>query len=125
MPIDYDHVMGLKSEDEPFSYSDQGTLLYALGVGLGRDPLNPTELEYVFERDVLRTVPSMAAVLGRVAILKDCGYDYSRVLHGEQKLVLHRPLPAAADLLVDTRVVEAYDKGALIIVKLSCSVPSL
>ena len=53
-------------------------------------------------------------MLGRVAILKDCGYDYSRVLHGEQKLVLHRPLPPAADLLVDTRVVEAYDKGALI-----------
>ena len=100
MPIDYDHVMGLKSEDEPFSYSDQGTLLYALGVGLGRDPLNPTELEYVFERDVLRTVPSMAAVLGRVAILKDCGYDYSRVKNTIQN-GRTKKRPAAPPLTVD------------------------
>ena len=112
MPINYDHIMGLKQQDVPYSYGDQETMLYSLGVGLGRDPLDEAELDFVFERDTLRTVPSMASVLGRIPLLKDCGYDYTRVLHGEQKLSLHRPLPAAAELLVDARVIEAYDKGA-------------
>ena len=112
MAISYDHLMGLKQHDVPFSYGDQETMLYSLGVGLGRDPLDEAELDFVFERGSLRTVPSMAAVLGRIPILKDCGYDYTRVLHGEQKLTLHRPLPATGELLVDARVVEAYDKGA-------------
>ena len=53
----------------------------------------------------------MASILANVPVLKDCGWDYSRVLHGEEGLVLHRPLPPAADLVVDARVVEAYDKG--------------
>ena len=112
MPIIYEHVMSLNQRDVPITYGDQEVLLYALGVGLGRNPLDEAELDYVFERDVVKTVPSMAAVLGRVALLKDCGYDYTRVLHGEQKLTLHRPLPASAELLVDARVIEAYDKGA-------------
>lgn len=111
MSIDYDHVMGLTCENVPVSYGDQDVLLYALGVGMGRDPLDDSELDYVFERGELKTVPSMGAVLGRVPLLQNCGYDYSRVLHGEQKLTLHSPLPARADLLVDGRVIEAYDKG--------------
>ena len=123
MPINYDQIMGLKCENVVLSYGDQEVLLYALSVGLGRNPLDKAELEYVFENGNLKTVPSMAAILGRVPLLKDCGYDYSRVLHGEQKLTLHRPLPARAELLVDGRVIEAYDKGpdkgALIYIELS------
>jgi len=57
-------------------------------------------------------VPSMATVLARVPLLKDCGYDYTKVVHGEQRLTLHRPLPAEGELVADARVTEAYDKGA-------------
>jgi len=111
MAIDYDHIMSLTSEGNEFSYGDRETMLYALGVGMGRDPLDDVELAYVFERETLKTVPTMAAVLSRIPLLKDCGYDYSKVLHGEQRLVLHRPLPPEADIIADARVVEAYDKG--------------
>jgi len=34
------------------------------------------------------------------------------VLHGEQRLTLHRPLPQEGELIADSRVTEAYDKGA-------------
>ena len=112
MAIDYQHIMSLKAEGQTSQYRDQETMLYALGVGMGRDPLDETELDFVFERDELRTVPSMASVVAREPLLQDCGWDYSKVLHGEQSLVLHRPLPAAADLIADAHVVEAYDKGA-------------
>ena len=75
--IDYRHLMNLKREGERFSYTDRETMLYAVSIGMGRDPLDPNELAYVFERPVFRTVPTMATVLTRIALLKDCGYDYS------------------------------------------------
>lgn len=129
MAIDYDHLMSLQAMDQLFSYSDRESLLYALSVGLGRDPLNERELEYVFERGHLKTVPTMAAVLGRGgALLRDCGWDYTKVLHAEQKLKLHQPLPSEADLLIDSCVKEAYDKGkekgALIYVESSARLAS-
>jgi len=110
--IDYENLMSLKREGERFSYSDRETLLYAVSVGMGRDPLAAAELPYVFESPALKTVPSQATVLTRSALLKDCGYDYTKVVHGEQRLTLHRPLPPHADLVADARVVAAYDKGA-------------
>ena len=48
---------------------------------------------------------------GRGSLLADCGWDYSQVLHGEQRLELYRPLPPTGELIADARVVEAYDKG--------------
>jgi hypothetical protein len=111
MTMNYDHVMSLKQEGREFSYGDRETMLYALGVGFGRDPLDEKELDYVFEGNALKTVPSMAVVLTRGSLLADCGWDYSQVLHGEQRLELYRPLPPTGELIADARVVEAYDKG--------------
>lgn len=112
MAIDYDHLMSLTSEGERFSYGDRETMLYALGVGMGRDPLAAKELPYVYEKD-LKTVPTMATVIAWGAgPLRDSGINYLMVVHGEQKLTLHQPLPAAADIIADSRVVGAWDKGA-------------
>jgi len=110
--IVYEKLMGLKRAGERFSYTDRDTMLYAVSVGMGRDPLDAQELPFVYEKAALKTVPSMATVLARIALLKDCGYDYTKVVHGEQCLTMHRPLPPQADILADARVVAAYDKGA-------------
>ena len=112
MALNYDKLMGLKREGERFRYSDRETMLYAIGIGMGVDPLDRNELPFVFEQGGLKTVPTMASVLTRVALLKDCGYDYTKVVHGEQHLTLHRPLPPEGELLASARVTEAYDKGA-------------
>ena len=112
MALNYEHLMSLKRDGERFSYGDRETMLYALGIGMGADPLNHDELPFVFEQPALKTVPTMASVLTRVALLKDCGYDYTKVVHGEQRLVLHRSLPPQGELIASARVTEAYDKGA-------------
>ncbi len=111
MAIDYDKLINLKSEGNRFNYSDRETMLYAIGVGMGRDPYDENELPYVFEKDTLKTVPSMATILTRMPLLKDCGYDYTKVVHGEQRLTLHTDLPPEGELIADARVAEAYDKG--------------
>ncbi len=111
MAMNYDHVMSLREEGREFSYGDRETMLYALGVGFGQDALDERELDFVFEQDTLKTVPSMAVVLTRGNLTADIGWDYTKVLHGEQRLELYRPLPPEGELIADARVAEAYDKG--------------
>lgn len=87
-------------------------MLYALSAGLGRDPLNADELVYVSDHNgALRTMPSMATVLVPDMFPPDLGWDYSQVLHAEQRLTLFRTLPVAADLLINKRIVDIFDRG--------------
>lgn len=117
MPITYDHIMSLKSDGDEFSYSDKETMLYALGVGFGRDPMNEAELPFVYEKDLnpknLRTVPTMATVLAwGQGTMRNSGINYLMVVHGEQRVTMHRPLPPSGTIIADERVIGAFDKGA-------------
>src|SRR5579862_2720780 len=97
------------------SYTQRDTMLYALGIGFGADPLDRTQLQFIYEKH-LRAVPSMAAVLGAPggASWRDesMGIDWLRVVHGEQRVRLFGPLPVAATLDATSRIVSLTDKGA-------------
>ena len=111
MALDYDAVMNLVSRGEESSYTDRDTMLYALGVGFGRDPMNADELPFVYENG-LKTVPTMASVIGFGGnLLGKVGLNYLMIVHGEQRLTVHKPLPVAADLVTDERVAGLFDKG--------------
>jgi len=113
MPIDYDKLMSLKSEGEEFTYTDRETMLYALGVGMGRDPMDETELKYVYEYPDMRTVPTMATVIAwGQRTLSQADLNWLMIVHGEQRLELHRPLPKAATIVANGKVIGAVDKGA-------------
>jgi len=113
MPINYDLLMSLKSEGDEFTYTDRETMLYALGVGMGRDPMDEKELKYVYETPDMRTVPTMATVIswGQSTLAK-ADLNWLMIVHGEQRLELHKPLPAAATIVANGKVVGAVDKGA-------------
>lgn len=112
MALDYDTLMSKVETDLPFSYTDADTMLYALSVGMGTDPLDERELDYVYEQGAsLKTVPTLATVLVPEMFPVGLGWDYSQILHSEQRLRLFRPLPPSADLLVNKRVVDAFDRG--------------
>ena len=111
MAINYDKLMSLKAEGQEFSYGDRETMLYALGIGFGRDPMDEKELPFVYEKN-LKTVPTLATVVAWGAgAIGDSGINYAMVVHGEQRLKLYKPLPIAAKLSADSRVVGAWDKG--------------
>ncbi|HEY1961686.1 MAG TPA: MaoC/PaaZ C-terminal domain-containing protein [Rhizomicrobium sp.] len=111
MPIIYDELMQLKSEGQEFSYLERETMLYALGIGFMRDPMNAKELPFVYENG-LRAVPTMATVIAfGQSLVGRSGINYLMVVHGEQRLTLHKPLPAYGEIVSDERVVGAYDKG--------------
>ena len=112
MALNYDELMATSVVDLPHSYSDTHSILYAVSVGMGRDPVRPQELPYVFEQGApLQTMPSMATVLVPDMFPPDLGWDFSQVLHVEQRLELYRPLPPAGDLLINKRIAAAYDRG--------------
>lgn len=104
--------MSLRSRSEAVSYTDRETLLYALSIGLGRDPGNRHELPYVSEHAGLRALPTLASVLVPGGLLEDCGWDSARVIHQAESLTLERPLDEAGSLLVDSAVVSVVDQGA-------------
>ena len=121
MVLKYDELMQAGSKNVAASYGDRETMLYALGIGFMRDPLNKDELPFVYENG-LKTVPTMATVIGwaSAGLVLRLGLNYMLVVHGEQRLKLHKALPQAADVVFDERVAGAYDKGdkgALILIE--------
>ncbi len=89
-------------------------ILYALGVGLGADPMDERQLRFAYE-DGLLALPTQAITLTYPALLdayEQAGIVPHRVLHGEQQFALTRPLPTAAHLEGETRVTQLRDKGA-------------
>lgn len=111
MATTYEQLVAHRKTDMPFSYTRRDTMLYALSVGMGRNPLDQRDLQYVFEQNPLRTLPTQACVVARTALLINAGLDRAKVLHGEQRLVVHKPLPAEASLLANSWVGEVVDKG--------------
>jgi len=111
MPIDPDALLATVLSDVPVSYAERDAMLYALGVGLGSDPLDPRELPYVFEQRGLRIVPSMASMLIPDTIVAGTGCDLSQMLHRSQTLELFRPLLPSGKLLANQRVVAVADRG--------------
>jgi len=113
MSLNYEKVMASGVTDLKTSYGDTETMLYAQSIGFGRDAVDRKELPYVYEQGAaLRTVPTLASAIVPDMFPPDLGWDYGQVLHVEQRLTLFRPLPPAAELLLDKRVVEVFDRGA-------------
>jgi acyl dehydratase len=114
MTIVYDKLMGLQIEPAEQAYDARDTMLYALGVGLGHDPVNDDELAFVYEKN-LKVLPTMATVIassGSLARHPDSGINWVMVVNGEQGFTLHRPLRAQDTVIGHTRIVEVIDKGA-------------
>ena len=112
MAVTYDGLMATKPLDKRFGYGERECMLYAVGVGMGQDPMDRAELAFVYEKD-LKVMPSMATVIAwDDSVIFDTGVDAPRVVHGEQRIALHRPLPRAAEISSRTRIREVYDKGA-------------
>ena len=91
MPIQYPAVLDLKEEGRHFSWTERDTMLYALAIGMGADPLEHRELPFVYEKG-LRAVPTFAAVAawGAGIAPERIGLNRGKTLHGEEALIVHQ-----------------------------------
>ena len=111
MPANRDTLLALGGADRRFSYAKRDTLLYALGCGLGSDPCDPRQLRFTYEKDLL-AFPTLVCVLtAGFDTLAGSGVDYAQVVHAEQRLQIHAPLPAEGEVTARWAVDEVVDKG--------------
>lgn len=119
MPIFYPDILDQGTKPRTFSYTDKDVMLYALGVGLGADPMDETELAFVYEKG-LKVVPTAATVLAGRGVSEPLptkpGHrqsqpNYLMLVHGEQKVELHKPLPPSGTFTTESRTIGAFDKG--------------
>ena len=112
--MDYQLIKNWSFPEVDQTYSVKDSILYALGIGFGHEPTNPDHLKYVYEQD-LQAFPTMAVVLGYPGFwMKDplAGINWVKLVHGEQRLDIHRPLPASGRVIGRTRISHVIDKGA-------------
>ena len=94
-------------------YTGRDAILYALGVGLGRDPVDPTDLAFLDER-TLTVLPTFAVTLASPGMwLRDprFGIDFSRLVHVEQDATFHAALPQEGEIVGTARVASLADRG--------------
>lgn len=102
-------LIGQEFGPTPFTYTEDDMILYALGIGAGVE----TELDFVYEKS-LKVFPTFAVIpptAGGMEFINTMGMNLFHLLHGEQKIELHAPIPASGTLYSTSKVDSIYDKG--------------
>lgn len=113
MAIDPDYLTSRQFPTITETYNEKDCMLYALGVGMGQDPLDRNCLPFVYEKS-LKVMPSQPVVMahpGFWAAERDIDLDWVQLLQTEQELIIHQPFPSAGTVEATTRLTEVIDKG--------------
>jgi len=108
-------LVGVPGEPAERSWDSKDALLYAVGVGAGLgDPLQ--ELEFTTENSEgieQQVLPTYAVLIAQGRTSGQLGdFDRAMVVHAEQAVELHRPLPVAGTVRTTSTVTGIYDKGS-------------
>ena len=124
MPINPD-AAGSVGQPAEFSWTSKDSLLYAMGVGAGVSDPTGFELEFTTENsnDVTqRALPTQVVVMGGGSTPGFGDFNPVHLLHAEQAITLHQPVPAAGTAVATGRVGPIYDKGKAALVYLETDV---
>ncbi|MHB1786898.1 MAG: MaoC/PaaZ C-terminal domain-containing protein [Acidimicrobiales bacterium] len=115
MPIDVAKVNGAELTKSESSWEVDDVILYHLGVGAGVPPTAEGELEYTYEGK-LKVLPSFAVTpafgaIASVIMADGMSINPMMVLHGEQAITVHKPLPTSAEVSTTAKVTDIFDKG--------------
>jgi acyl dehydratase len=94
-------------------YSAKDSILYALGLGFGDRPVDPTHLQFVYENG-LKAVPSACVFLAHPGFwitAPSLEIDWIKLLHGEQSFDILQPLPSEGHVRGEYEIVAVEDKG--------------
>ncbi len=90
------------------AYTWKDAVLYALGVGAGF-----SDLEYCYEKD-LKVLPSFGITTMydfMPQLLAASNVNLTGILHGEQEMIFHNPIPPEGELTTEGKITHFYDKG--------------
>jgi len=115
MPIDPSKALGYDLGSGEHSWTQDDVILYHLGLNAGANPTDPQELEYTYEKN-LKVLPSFGVIpvfgaIGNIGSVPGLEFNFAMLLHGEQDITLHQPIPTAATVVNSGKVAELWDKG--------------
>jgi acyl dehydratase len=125
MPIDVAKAVGTKLPPGDTSWTADDVILYHLSIGAGTGKGQATdrrELEYTYER-YLKVLPSFGVIQtgsgpGGLGAVPGVSINFALVLHGEQSIEIHRPIPVSARAETESRVAAIHDKGRAAVIVL-------
>jgi acyl dehydratase len=124
MPVDPERAIGAALPGSNYSWAEDDVILYQLAIGAGVPPTDPGELAYTYEGD-LRVLPTFGTIppfglMMSVGLVDGLDFELAQVLHGEQELELHRPIPVSGTVVQTGHVTHVYDKGkgALVVMEI-------
>jgi acyl dehydratase len=127
MPIDPSKALGAELGGGTSEWKKDDVILYHLGVGAGVPPTDPGELEYTYEKN-LKVLPSFGVIpvfgsMGDLGRTPGMDFNFAMLLHGEQDLEIHQPIPPEAKVNSKGTVKEIWDKGkgALVVIEMETS----
>jgi acyl dehydratase len=114
MPLNHS-LVGVPGEPQQRSWTSTDALLYAIGVGAGLgDPLQ--ELQFSTENTAgvpQQVLPTFGVLLAQARAAGSLGdFDRAMLVHAEQSIELHKPLPVEGTLQTTAMVTGIYDKGS-------------
>jgi len=115
MPIDPSKALGAELGEGQYTWTRDDVILYHLGVGAGVPPTDEGELEYTYEKN-LKVLPSFGVIpvfgaMGGMGNVEGLKFNFAMLLHGEQDITLHQPIPPEATIINRGKVAELWDKG--------------
>jgi acyl dehydratase len=110
MPLNPDAV-GSKGEPVEVSWTSKDCLLYAVGIGAGTHELAfTTENTNGVEQQVFPTFPVVIG-WGKGSAMGSIGtFNPALLVHGQQSVTLHRPIPVEGTATLQSEITAMYDK---------------
>jgi acyl dehydratase len=113
MPINPDAILAHRFADVVQDYSTRDAILYALGIGLGENPIDEIELRFLLEPN-LSVLPTMSVTLGTLGIwVRDpkFGIDLAKLVHANQSSIFQNALPPSAKIIASAKIISLTDRG--------------
>ncbi len=119
VPISPD-IVGIEIDPVASEWVQKDCQLYAVGVGAKPEG----ELEFIFEGKGPKVIPSFGVVpgfAGMIGIMSKVEVNPAMILHGEQAVTQHRPIPPNAKVETTGSIVECWDKGKAAVIVVECT----
>jgi acyl dehydratase len=111
-------AVGATSEPAEFSWTSKDALLYAVSIGAGEEELAfTTENTAGVDQLVFPTFPVVMGYGAGRGVMSGIGsFNPAMLVHGQQAVTLHRPIPPSGTATLTSKLTDMFDKGKAAVV---------